>query len=365
VRNALRAAIVFAVIAVVAVTSVVVGNAAQLQVDGGQLSVASASHPCAGYSLAVTADPVPGSTSTVRVTMPAAWPSTCVGKRIDVAVSDGTPTGTRTGTITAAPAASTAATVALNGAFTPASTGITTSAVVAGWSLATSWSYVPPSTGPVVPGNPVTVVRSTSWNISNHDQACVTVDVSTTTTGQSLWRVDLVVAEPPFYGATSGYTITGGQVELVGPGVAVNGRLGIQGKNNGWDTLSSSQVRQFTVCHYNLPTPPNLPSAYTTSVAQGLIWTDTQACLTTTVTGNGTSNFYFGWQAAVDMSSAYQRIESTGRVVRRVQQDFSSNIATISPAPTRATSAYTITTGWQGVLRLNETRALTVCAYEY
>lgn len=145
-RRSLRAAIVLVVTAVVAVSAVVVGNAAQLPVDAGQISVATANHPCSGRTLAVTAAPVAGTTSTVSVTMPADWPTACVGKRVDVVVADAAVT--RTGSITSAPAAGSSASVTLSGAFTPAATGITTAAVVAGWSLATSWSYTPP-------GNPL------------------------------------------------------------------------------------------------------------------------------------------------------------------------------------------------------------------
>lgn len=145
-RRSLRAAIVLVITAVVAVTAVVVGNAAQLPVDAGQITVATANHPCAGRTLAVSAAPVAGTTSTVTVKTPADWPAACVGKRIDVVVGDAA--GTRTGSVTSAPAAGATATVTLSGAITPAATGITTAAVVAGWSLGTSWSYTPP-------GNPL------------------------------------------------------------------------------------------------------------------------------------------------------------------------------------------------------------------
>lgn len=141
-RRSLRAAIVLVVTAVVAVSAVVVGNAAQLPVDAGQITVASAGHPCAGRTLAVSAAPVAGTTSTVTVTMPADWPAACVGKRVDVVVGDSA--ATRTGSIASAPSAGATATVTLSGTVTPATSGITTAAVVAGWSLGTSWSYTPP-----------------------------------------------------------------------------------------------------------------------------------------------------------------------------------------------------------------------------
>ncbi len=141
-RRSLRTAVVLVLTAVGAVSAVVVGNAAHLSVNAGQLSVASASHPCPGRTLAVSAAPVSGTTSVVSVTTPADWPAACVGERVDVVVADGTVT--RTGSIASAPAAGTSVNVTLSGAFTPAPAGVTTAAVVAGWSLATSWSYAPP-----------------------------------------------------------------------------------------------------------------------------------------------------------------------------------------------------------------------------
>ncbi len=137
-RNALRGVIVLVVTAVLAGTAVVVGNAAQLQVNAGQLSVASAGHPCPGQRLAASAGAgADGTTGQLQVTMPASWPDACVGKTIDLAV--GTGSTSVTGRLQA-PAAGVKTDVTLSNSFTP-TTGSPVSAVVEGWSIPVDWTY--------------------------------------------------------------------------------------------------------------------------------------------------------------------------------------------------------------------------------
>ena len=175
-KRLLRAAAVLAAALGLGATGVVVSNASQLPVTGGDISVGSVAHPCAGRTLAVTTDPpVTGTTSTVSVTTPADWPAACVGKRIDLVVADGTVT--RTGFLAQAPAANTTTPVGLNAAFTPASTGITASAVVAGWSLGTSWSY----SGSTSPYGTCTVVHPSGNPIAG--QTCSITSLSVNTWG--------------------------------------------------------------------------------------------------------------------------------------------------------------------------------------
>jgi len=108
-----------------------------------------------------------------------------------------------------------------------------------------------------------------------------------------------------------------------------------------------------------------VPSAYTVSAAQGT-WTDTQACLATTITGNGSSFFYFGWAVPVNMTPAFQRIQSAGYTVSRLALiPGSSTVASASPALSPGTSQYVVRSEWQGVLRQSESLAVTVCAYRY
>lgn len=337
-----------------------VASAARVSVNAGALDTFTVGHPCFG-TLAATTPTTTGTSSSVEVTPPEA----CAGRTITVAVNDGTVV--RQGTTTAP--ASGSVIVTLSGAYTP-STTTQVAATVSGWHLDTSWSYTPPedpppATGPITPGNDQTVITAIDWTISNSNQACAEVTVTTNTAQNSWWRVNLNIDQAPFYGATSGYQLGGGPVEFVpGSGTAVNGVLGIQGSNNGWGRLSQGSTRTFTVCHYGLPSPPDDPSAYSVTYSQGT-WSDTQACVRATITGNGSSEFYFGWSAQIDMTPAFERIESSGREVRRLQQDTWGNIVQYSPAFSPSVSTYDLTHLWQGVLRLSESRTVGICAYEY
>ncbi|GEN79962.1 hypothetical protein [Actinotalea fermentans] len=324
-RNALRAGIVLAVSTVVAATAVVVGNAAQLQVNGGQISVASATNPCAGQTLAVTTDAVAGTATWIEVTTPATWPSACVGKRIDLMVLDGAQV--RTASIASAPVAGTVTPLDLSGSFTPPSTGNPVSAVVAGWSIATTWTYSPqpPVTGPITPGTPETDLRSVTWtSVVVGQQFCVDVTVSTTNqTSQKDWAVDLNIGQRPFNGATSGYQIQGADAQKVA--FAANpdaGKVTIVGTGNYKKLRSTDPALSFTVCHYSTPAPQYDP-ALTYTVIQGPVtgnpW---NACVTTSVSVTGTPLFYAGWRADVEMSAAvalantppntYQRVYASG-----------------------------------------------------
>lgn len=114
------------------------GSAASLALDSVTVTSITATHPCPG-TLAATTPTTSGTSSTVRVTAPAA----CAGRTLAVAVTDGS--AVRQGTAVAP--ASGSVTIALNGAYTP-TTSTTVAATVTGWSLPVTWSYTPP----VVPG---------------------------------------------------------------------------------------------------------------------------------------------------------------------------------------------------------------------
>ena len=333
-----------------------VASAASISVNAGAMDTFTVGHPCHG-TLAATTPTTTGTVSTVSVTPPAA----CAGRTVAVAVNDGTVV--RNGTATAP--ASGSVTVALNGAYTP-STTTQVAATASGWHLDTSWSYTPPAppaTGPIVPGNAQTVITDIAWTQPAQNQVCVDVTV-TTNAASSWWRVDLNVNQPPFNGATSGYQLDGNVQFIPGSGTAVGGVLGIEGSNPGWGRLNPGATRTFEVCHWGTPAPADLPSAYTVTYSQGT-WTDVEACVLATITGNGSSEFYFGWSVPIDMTAAYQRIQSAGNTVGRVQEDTYSPTASYSPARSPSVSSYTVTSEWQGVLRLSETRTVGLCAYQY
>ena len=334
-------------------------SAAHLDLRGASLTTTSAGHPCPG-TLAATTPTTPTPTtavSTVTVTAPAA----CAGRTLHIAVNSG-------GTVvegTAQAPASGSVIVHLDGSYVPTAS-TTVAATVSSWGLPTTWSYVPPeppASGPIVPGNPQTVITGITWTVQNNNQACAAVSVTTNTASTSWWRVYLNVNEAPFYGTTTGFQL-GGQVHFVAPTATDPADvLVIQGSNNGWGNLAAGTVRTFTVCHYGLPNPPDVPSAYTVTYSQGE-WTDTQACVRATITGNGSSQFYFGWRAQIDMTPAFQRIQAAGRTVDALQPEAGSwgNIVSFSPTLSPSSTSYQLSNLWQGVVRASESRTVGICA---
>ncbi len=124
---------VVAAVGVLGVMSLGGGSAASLALGSATLTSVAVGHPCPG-TLAATTPTTSGSVSTVQLTPPAA----CAGRVVAVAVSDGTVV--RQGTAVAP--ASGSVTVALDGAYVPG-VATTVAATVDGWSLPTTWSYVP------------------------------------------------------------------------------------------------------------------------------------------------------------------------------------------------------------------------------
>ncbi len=71
--------------------------------------------------------------------------------------------------------------------------------------------------------------------------------------------------------------------------------------NNGLDVM----LTHHQACQNNAPAAPNRPEAYTVSAQSQGTWTDEQACVRKTVTGNGAyPSFYFGWAVTLDTTAA-------------------------------------------------------------
>ena len=192
-RSAKRPLIaVLLVLGVLATASV--GSAASLTIAGGSLGTHAAGHPCPG-TLAATTAPTSLPVSTVTVTAP---PS-CVGRTVTVAVNDGV--NVREGSVTAP--ASGSVTVGLDGSYSP-STTTQVAAVVDGWNLPTSWTYLPPPTSVIVPGNGDTILTVGGWFTSG-TLTCAPVTVFITT-GNRTWLVNVDTAAAPFDRAAPVFT---------------------------------------------------------------------------------------------------------------------------------------------------------------
>lgn len=239
---------------------------------------------------------------------------TCTSGRVILATSTGTVLLDGTGTL-----AGGAFTATTGAPFTaPTATAARVFVAGDGWPVAATWSP-PAASGPVYPGPDGSAFDTTvTWDLTNAtsgQQACFTIRVTTRSTTPIVWSAYVDTTQAPFNGARTGYSLQGDEswkYQLGSPTPA--GLIRISGRTGVWqpyDTVVAGQVRTVTVCNYALPGAVVTPSAYTVSFAQGT-WTDREACVVTTVTGNGTSPFYVAWQTPVDMTAAVARLRSAG-----------------------------------------------------
>lgn len=283
-------------------------SAAQLAVRSGDVTSITRTHPCPGQGSASSTSSG-SSVSHVAVVLPS---QACAGLVVQLTVLSGT--GAVLGQGSATVSGSTA-TVRVTPAFS-ASASLIVRATVAGWNLPLTWQHA--SSEPVFAGNPSTTLSPVTWTLisNNPVQACFTASVSTGSAAPVAWRVTLDLARPPFNGAAPS------ELSLQGADgwryqwfvdTPVAGLLQIGGTTQGGRlTIVAGQSYEVQVCSWNLPPGVQTPSAYTVAESQ-TTWTDTKACIATTVTGNGTERFYFGWTALVDMRPAVDRLAQAGR----------------------------------------------------
>jgi hypothetical protein len=211
-----------------------VGHAAVLPVVSRSVGGFTTAHPCAGTA---TATPTTGTARTftqISVALPSA---ACTGLLVMLTVVNGSTL------VVQGMATASGANALITVPSYVAGTGYTVRATIGGWNLPTTWSYMPPAQ-PFTTGNGETVIESIVWS-----GRCADIAVTTSTTRQSPWRVNVNIAAAPFDGATTGYSVAGNTVGFdPASGIPSNGVLGIVGTVNGWDTLSANQRRSFTVC---------------------------------------------------------------------------------------------------------------------
>ncbi len=169
------------------------------------------------------------------------------------------------------------------------------------------------TSGPVTPGNAITVLTDLQWTLvtNNPVQACFQVTVTTSSVQNNDWALTMDLSKPPFNGRTTGYQArdVAGQNVANRIAIAVDAaqqRATVTGTGSASKVKPSETIR-FEICNWGLPSGVQTPSAYTVSVAT-TVATPTQVCKTATVTGNGTSQFYFAWELDLDMDDAYRAL---------------------------------------------------------
>lgn len=279
-----------------------VASASTLDVRPGSLTSVRLDHPCPGTAAATA------SGTAVTFTLPA---GSCAGALVDLTLvgSDGSVVGAGQAT-----AGSSSAQLSL-----PTAGAVSAYATVDGWPVGVSWTAV--AAGPIRPGTPDTVLTNIVWDLltNNPTQVCFHGDVSTTSTTPVAWALDIDLSQPPFNGVAartlSLQGVDGWRYDLARDTPA-DGMAQITGNvRGGRATIIAGQTYRVELCDWRLPDGVDTPSAYTVSTVPTTPWTDTHACLATTITGNGTSQFYVGWSTTVDMAPAVARLTDAGHVL--------------------------------------------------
>lgn len=118
------------------------------------------------------------------------------------------------------------------------------------------------------------------------------------------------------------------------------------------------------MCHDALPPGVQTPSAYSVNTVKGR-WSDTRACLVTTVTGNGTSQFYVGWTVPLDMQSAVSRLQSAGRTFDALTYSGNHWEQTWTAAPDVGPYGYRVVSNTAANIAGTESYVFETCAVDW
>ena len=252
----------------------------------------------------------------------------------------------------------------------------------------TTTTTVPPvlpgdPNGGISSGNTDTVISGIVWSLNGSKQFCTEVRITGASSTPKPWQINIDLTQAPFYGVGTG----GVQTNSTGVITVVNSqKLKITGNgpyNWNWDPrqnntpITNAQTALLTICVYNAPVPPPAPaSTYTVTYANGP-WTDTQACVTATITTTrhdlATYPFYYGWSVPLDLVAAKARITSVGNTLNFVSWNPYPNGPTDGWATPESFSppldSYTYTSGFNTALRAAgggaDTRTVTACVNGY
>lgn len=243
----------------------------------------------------------------------------------------------------------------------PTSAAWTDPAIVVAMASSTSWTS---TTGnPVVPGNSSTSVSNITWTQNNYTSSisvCFSAQVTTASATPVAWAIVIDTSQPPWNGVTTGYSQQGDGYSWA-DNTPSAGKIQISGGYTDNMGASATQPRTVSVCNSSLqPIAASKATAAFTTASEHGTWTDSQACIVTTVAGNGSQPFYFNWAASVDMQPAIARL------VGGVSQIRADGVPlAFSPALSAAVSSYTASSQTASAIKASGAYSFTVCAYHY
>ncbi len=169
-----------------------------------------------------------------------------------------------------------------------------------GFAVPANWTYT--GSDPINPGGGGFTV-TTTYTQPASQQICANITVSTTSTTALTWTANLRVTGAPFNGDTNATHYQFGSGNYKFQSTTPTGDHFIVVGNTGFDTVISGTPRTFSICNYGTPAPSGRADGVTYTVTPGAVPAPGYyICQTFTVTTQGATVFYVGWDATVDLT---------------------------------------------------------------
>lgn len=161
--------------------------------------------------------------------------------------------------------------------------------------------------GSLVPGPDTGFASEPAWTLNTVNPACVSLNVTTTSTTPVKWSVRLDTLAQPWNGATTNYQLRYGYV--ISDGVTDGQYKTISGNPTSSpprDTIVKGTVLTVQVCNYQAGAPPIGDASWVqVNVSAPTKVTDAMVCKTVTAIALGKTQFWFRWRATVPTADMF------------------------------------------------------------
>lgn len=332
-------------------------SAAQLTLAPPYEKTVSGAAACTTSTLTVAASAISGS-GTAQAVSVSNIPASCAGLNTALTVYSSAGSALSS-TTTATLGTGTSSVITLGSTYTASAvTGV--ALTISSRSVKATWqSSAPVPTAPATAGNANTVISTQTWNSYGATNFCAVLTVTTDSTTPVAWVVNLNLALRPFNGGqsnTNAYSFSNSVP--VTPGVIANQIMPVEGDASYDNTVVQGTSHSFQVCDNNAPPPANDPTRYTVN-APTTTGNAFYACVTITVTGTATDQYYSGWSTTLNMAPAFAIITGGGRTPGPVTWNPSNGVSIGTPTGT----VYPVTgTGYMVGIQGGQTLTFQGCA---
>jgi hypothetical protein len=224
--------------------------------------------------------------------------------------------------------------------------------------------------GDVIPSsgvNAATSIGAITVSDVSGSSACLTITITGTTSTPTAWGFKVDYSKPPFYGtapSVDSHAIIANDSGTVLTLKGTSNRSGTWQEFSNNSLLTTSRTLDILVCAYSGVTPADEPAAYSVSAqVHGSTWTNTQACVDRTITGNGLYPFNFGWSTSFDMTDAIALLKAHDAGAPRA---FAYEANPRTPANyTAGTSMYSMIDYWGNSISGTNSVVAELCVVEF